>query len=49
MAQLKEELKSRGLDTTGLKPQLVARLLEALDGGSLHPIDDGNPEEEDEQ
>lgn len=32
VAQLREELKARGLDDAGLKPALVSRLQEALDG-----------------
>ena len=32
VAQLREELKARGLDNAGLKPALVTRLQEAMDG-----------------
>ena len=32
VAQLREELKARGLDNSGLKPALVSRLQEAMGG-----------------
>lgn len=32
VAQLREELTTRGLDSSGLKPALVSRLQEAMEG-----------------
>ena len=41
VAQLKEELTARDLETTGKKAELVVRLAGYLEGKIIHQSDDG--------
>jgi hypothetical protein len=45
VAELRTELSSRGLDTTGIKKILMARLVEAWTSGASGPVDDAMDED----